>query len=541
MPAAEPSPPPSAPAPSAGASSVLGTLRRPAFRGLMAGSTVYFLGSAMQTTAAAWLMVELTGSSFLAALVQTAVFLPMFLLALPAGVLGDITDRRRLIVLTMVVNALAAALLAALALAGWVGPALLLWLVFLCGCCNALMSPSWNSAVADAVPRADLPQAVSVISISYNTARALGPALAGVVFAFGGAGWNFGAGCLAALALALTVRRWPPPPHPPSRLPAERLWGGMLSGLRFAWHADAVFAQLVRVMAYTGAGSALWALLPVVAQRQLGLGAAGFGLLMGCMGGGAVVAGFLIGRLRERHGLERTVAGGCAVFAAAMLVCAWSPWAAPVYLCLWFGGGAWMAATSTFNAATQTSVPAWVRSRALAMHTLASLGAFAFGSALWGALSDLAGLGAALSLAALVMLAGPVLARRYPLRMGVYPDVTPATPREDVFVAYEPGLEEGPVAVEIGYRIREEDAQDFLDEIELLRGPRQRDGATFWRVYRDLSDPTRFVERFIVASWAEYLHQRARATMADQAVEARVRAHVPPGVEITVSHYIAER
>jgi hypothetical protein len=175
------------------------------------------------------------------------------------------------------------------------------------------------------------------------------------------------------------------------------------------------------------------------------------------------------------------------------------------------------------------------------MHTLASLGAFAFGSALWGALSDLAGLGAALSLAALVMLAGPVLARRYPLRMGVYPDVTPATPREDVFVAYEPGLEEGPVAVEIGYRIREEDAQDFLDEIELLRGPRQRDGATFWRVYRDLSDPTRFVERFIVASWAEYLHQRARATMADQAVEARVRAHVPPGVEITVSHYIAER
>lgn len=523
------------------APSVLATLRRPAFAGLMAGSTVYFLGSAMQTTAAAWLMVELTGSSFLAALVQTAVFLPMFLLALPAGVLGDITDRARLISRSMLVNALAAALLAVLAMAGLAGPATVLVLVFVCGCCNALMSPSWNSAVADAVPREDLPQAVSVISISYNLARAFGPALAGVVFALGGAGWNFGAGCAAALALAWTMRRWPPPPHPPSRLPAERLWGGMVSGLRFAWHAESVFAQLMRVMAYTGAGSALWALLPVVAQRQLGLGATGFGLLMGCMGGGAVVAAFVIARLRQRHGLERTVAGGCVAFALAMLVCAWSPWAAPVYACLWLGGGAWMAATSTFNAATQTSVPVWVRSRALAMHTLASLGAFAFGSALWGALSDLIGLAVALTLAALAMLAGPLLARRYPLRMGVYSDVTPATPREDVFVAYEPGLEEGPVAVEIAYCIREEDAQDFLDEIEQLRAPRQRDGATFWRVYRDLSDPTRFVERFIVASWADYLHQRARATLADQAVEARVRALVPPGVEITVAHYIAER
>jgi MFS family permease len=520
---------------------VLAVLRRPAFRGLMGGSTVYFIGSAMQTTAASWLMVELTGSSFLAALVQTAVFLPMFLLALPAGVLGDITDRGRLIFRTMIVNAAAAALLTGLVIGGWVGPAVLLVSVFVCGCCNALMSPSWNSAVADAVPREDLPQAISVISISYNTARALGPALAGAVFALGGAGWNFAAGCLAAVALAWTMTHWPPPPHPPSRLPAERLWGGMLSGLRFAWHSQAVFAQFVRVMAYTGAGSALWALLPVVAQRQLGLGAAGFGLLMGCMGGGAVVAGFLIGRLRQRHGVERIVAAGCVVFALAMLVCAWSPWAAPVYLWLLLGGGAWMAATSTFGTATQTSVPLWVRSRALAMHTLASLGAFAFGSALWGAFADLAGLGAALTLAALLMLVGPFLAPRFPLRMGAYTDVTLAVPRDDLFVAYEPGLEEGPVAVEIGYRIREEDAQDFLDEIGKLRAPRQRDGATFWRVYRDLSDPTRFVERFIVASWADYLHQRARATLTDEAVEARVRAYVPAGVEITVSHYIAER
>ena len=523
------------------APSIRAALQHPAFRGLIGGGMVYFIGNAMQTTAAAWLMVEVSGSAFLAALVQTAVFLPMFLLALPAGVLGDIADRARLLLWALLVQAAAVGVLAALVLAGRAGPATILAFIFLAGCCTALMSPAWNSSIGDAVPREDLPQAITLVGISYNAARALGPALAGMVFAFSGAGWNFLAAVVGVLVMAWSVRRWPPAPHPPSRLPAERLWGGMASGLRFAWHSPIVFAQLVRTLAYAGAGSALWALLPVIAQRQLGLGAAGFGLLMGCMGTGAVVAGFLIGRVRVRFGLERLVAGGCVLFAAVMLVCALSPWAAPVYASLLFGGAAWMAVMSTFNTATQTSAPAWVRSRALAMHTLCALGAFALGSALWGALSDTIGLTPALCLAAALMLAGPLLARRYPLRMGERSDVTQAVPWEDLFVVHEPAPEAGPVAVEIGYRIRAEDAAAFLDAVAELRAPRRRDGASFWRVYRDLSDPTRFVERFIVASWADYLHQRARATLADQAVEARVRAFVPAGEAVTMAHYIAER
>lgn len=196
---------------------------------------------------------------------------------------------------------------------------------------------------------------------------------------------------------------------------------------------------------------------------------------------------------------------------------------------------------STFNTATQTSAPAWVRSRALAMHTLCALGSFAFGAALWGAAADLLGLRPVLCAAAALMLVGLLLARRYPLRMGQAQDVTQAVPWEDLFVAHEPAPEAGPVAVEIAYRIRPEDADAFLDAIGEMRAPRQRDGASVWRVYRDLSDPTRFVERFIVGSWADYLHQRARHTLADQTLEARVRAFVPEGQAITTAHYIAER
>jgi MFS family permease len=516
-------------------------LRHPPFRGLWTGGGVYFVGNAMQAMAAAWLMVELTGSSFLAALVQTAVFLPMFVLSLPAGVLADTTDRRRIIVLALLTQAAVGVLLAVLVIGGWAGAAVLLFFTFVAGCCAAVMSPAWNSTVADTISREELPQAIVAISIAYNGARAVGPALAGVVFAQLGGGWVFALAVGSTLWMLQAVRTWPPAPHPPSRLPPERLWGGTLSGLRFARHSRIVLAQLVRTMAYSGAGAALWALLPVIGQRQLGLGAAGFGLLMGCLGTGAVVAGLFIGRVRARFGLEALVGGGCVIFAAVMLVAAFSRWPPLVYAALVCGGGAWMAVMSTFNTATQTSAPQWVRSRANALHTLSALGAFAIGSALWGAVSGVAGLPATLSLAALCMAAGLLLARPFPLRMGDKHDVTQATPWEDLFVVAEPDPEDGPVAVEIGYRIHAADAPRFLDALAHLRAPRRRDGATFWRVYRDLGDPSRYVERFIVASWADYLHQRARATVADQSLEAEVRRYLLPGESASMQHYIAER
>jgi len=169
------------------------------------------------------------------------------------------------------------------------------------------------------------------------------------------------------------------------------------------------------------------------------------------------------------------------------------------------------------------------------------LGSFAICSAFWGALSDIAGLSFALSVAALCMAAGLMLARPFPLRMGQAEEITLATRWDDYFVAEEPDPEDGPVAVEFGYRIRAEEAQAFLDALSRLRAPRRRDGATFWRVYRDLADPSRYVERFIVTSWADYLHQRARSTLADQELDARVRAFLQPGETVSAMHFIAER
>ena len=515
-------------------------MRQPAFRGLWICGGVFFVGNGMQTMAAAWLMIELSGSSFLAALVQTAVFMPMFLLALPAGVLADTTDRRRLISGALIGQICACSALALLTLKGWSGPASVLFLVFVCGCCTAVLTPAWNSSVIDPVPRDEWPQAITAVSIAYNAARAVGPTMAGLVFAQLGAGWVFAVTVATTLVMWESIRRWPPRQHDPSKLPAERLWGGTLSGLRFAWHSHMILAQLVRVMAFSAAGSALWALLPVIAQR-LGTGAEGFGLLMGCLGTGAVAIGLVLGRLRARFGLEIIVRTAALVFAAAMLMAALTQMAWFVYLWMLLAGAAWMSAMSTFNTATQASAPQWVRSRAVAMHMVAALGAFAMGSAFWGASSDLIGLTPTLCVAAVLMATGLLLARALPLRMGALHEVTQATPWDELFIEAEPLLEAGPVAVEVSYRIAPGTDQAFLDTISRMKAPRRRDGATFWRVYKDLGDPSRYVERFIVTSWADYLHQRARATMADQALETEVRTFLAPGEVSTMSHYIAER
>jgi MFS family permease len=516
-------------------------LRRPPAAAMLAGGTAYFVGNAMQAMAAAWLVVELTGSSFLAALVQTAVFLPMFLLALPAGVMADTTDRRRILMTALGVQLSLVLLLSVLMLAGWLNAGTLLLLTFLIGCCTALLSPAWNSALVDTVPRQELHLAIASVGIGYNGARALGPAAAGGLYAAAGPGWVFLLAAAGILALGASIRRHPPAPHPPSRLPAERLWGGMLSALRFARHSDIVLAQLVRTAAFGGAGSALWALLPSIAQQQLGLGATGFGFLMACMGSGAVVAGLTIARLRAALGLERLVLLCCVVFAAAMAAAAGTTQRWLVYPALVAGGGAWMAYMSTFNTATQTSAPAWVRARASALHVLAALGAFAIGSAVWGALSGLIGLTPTLWLAAACMLASTTLARPFPLRMGELAEVTQAPLSQDLFIKYEPDPEAGPIAVEIVYVVRADATETFLEAVSQLRGPRRRDGATLWRVYRDLSHPQRFCERFIVTSWADYLHQRARSTVADQEVEERLRAFLVEGESPQVLHYIAER
>jgi MFS family permease len=316
----------------------------------------------MHSTGAVWLMTSLTPSPLMVALVQTATSLPPFLLALPAGALADVVDRRRLLLATQGWMLIAAAVLGLLTIAGAVTPWTLLALTFLLGLGAAMNAPAWQAIIPDLVPRSELPAAVALSGVAMNVARAVGPALGGLIVAAAGTGAVFLLNAASFVGVMVVLYRW----HPARRqsaLPAEHIWEAMRAGMRYVRHAPALRAVLVRTAVFISCGSALWALLPLVARQEMGLSAMGYGVLLGSIGVGAIVGTALLARLRQRWVVDLLVAGATVVFAAVTLTVACVR--DLVWLCtaLLAGGMAWTTLLSSLTATAQLALPSWVRAR----------------------------------------------------------------------------------------------------------------------------------------------------------------------------------
>jgi MFS family permease len=515
-------------------------LRRQTFGRLWVGSLASYLAVWMQSVAGAWLMTSLTSSALLVALMQTAISLPMFLLSLPAGVLGDLLDRRRLILSTQTLMLLASCVLAGLTLAGAIGPAGLLALTFLLGSGMALNGPSWQASMCEAVDRTELAQALTLIGIAYNIARAVGPALAGGIQTAAGPWLVFVVNAAAYAWVVVVAWRWQPA-SVRSLLPPERLISAIRVGLNYAAHTSAVRTPLIRTAAFMLPASSLWALIPVVGQARLGTSAAGFGFLIGSLGVGAILGGLALHWLRERVAIETQVATATVCYAltlalAAVLSDIWT-------LCpaLMLGGAAWSVALTSLSAALLTSVPMWVRSRTIALSMLASQGFMAGGAALWGIVANHGGSDLALALASGLMVILAVWSRRYRVEIGGESDVTLSPTEVHAPLSAAVPAEAGPVAVEIRYRIDPRRRDAFLQASEPVGRLRRRNGARVWRLYRDLADDSVFVERFIIDSWVDYQRQLARSTVADHQHEERIKSFLQDGAQVQVSHYLAER
>lgn len=518
-------------------------LRIPIYRRLWAASLASNIGTWMQNVAAVWLMTSLTTSTTLVALVQSATALPMLVLAVFAGALADVADRRRLIIVTQVFSTLVAALLGLLALLDLVTPWSLLGLTAALGLGAALYVPASQAINPELVPREELPAAVALGGVSMNGARAVGPALGGALVAATGPGAVFLANAASFLGVAAAAWSWRREAKP-TTLPAERLLGAIRAGLRYARHAPELRAVMIRAGAFIVAGSATMALLPIVARRHLELGALGYGALLGCIGAGAVLGAALMPRLRRALGLDGLVIAGTLGFAAGtagvgLAVRLEGPLALGVTVpALLATGLSWITTLASFNTAAQTCVPAWVRGRALGLYLTVFQGGMALASAGWGALAERTEAPTALLVAAGTLVASCLTALRWPLR-STDADLQPSPhwPEPQRALPAEPAR--GPVMVSIEYEVASADAAAFLAALRELEHVRRRDGATSWAVFRDAERPEVFVETFLVESWEEHLRQHARVSNADLAMETRVkslhRGAAPPRVRHLLS------
>ncbi|MBV9579815.1 MAG: MFS transporter [Chloroflexi bacterium] len=522
--------------------SVFAPLHERDFRALWSAALVSNIGTWMQNVGGAWLMTSLTPSPLAVALMQTATSLPIFLIGLPAGALADLVDRRRLLLIAQTWMLIAAGLLGFLTLAGLTTPWLLLALTFALGLGTALNAPAWQAVVPETVPAPKLPAAIALNSASFNLARALGPALGGLVVATVGPAVNFLLNAVSFLGTIVVLARWRPRRRT-SHLPGERLVGATRIGIRYARHAPELRAVLVRCAAFISCASALWALLPLVARNQLGLSSSGYGLLLAALGLGAVAGTSVLPRLRAQFSVHQQVAGSSLVFAAGTLALGLLP--NPIAVCgaLFLTGVAWMVATAGLNVTAQTCVPKWVMARALATYLLVFQGVLAGGSMLWGLVAERVGESLALAVAAGCMLIGIVISRRWRLETDQHLDLSPSSHLVDPSLRGKdaPDPEEGPVLVTAEYRVRSEAAGEFIAAMREVGRLRRRDGAMRWGLFRDPTDHVRYLESFVIESWAEHLRQLERATVADRAIEEHARSFLVESETPIVSHLVAAR
>jgi MFS family permease len=516
----------------------LSPLRHPVFRALWIAQFASNLGTWMHLVGAQWLMTGLDPSPLAVSLVQTATTLPVLLIGLPAGALGDVVDRRRLLIITQFLMLASAALLALLTGAGLVTAGLLLLITFLLGAGQAATLPAWQAIQPELVPLAEIPRAAALNGVNMNLARAVGPALGGLIVAAAGAAWVFALNALSFLGILVVLGLW----HretPARPIAPERLGGALRTGLRYVRSAPRLRALLVRAMVFVVGSSALWALLPLVARDRLGLGSGGYGVLLGAMGAGAVLGALVLPRVRARLGLNLLVVAGSVVFGLVTVVSGVVTNAAVVAVALAIGGGAWLSVLASANGSAQQILPSWVRARGMGAYLLVVQGGLAGGSVLWGAVAQAAGLRWTLVAAGAALVLTVPLARPFPVGGYRPPDLTPSRHWHDPELLTEPDPDHGPVLVTIEYRVPAECRARFVDHMTVLGRARRRSGARRWGLWQDGHDHARFVETFSLRSWEEHLRQHLeRGTASDREREARVRELLEPGTRPVVHHLL---
>jgi len=515
-------------------------LRNRLFRSIWIATLVSNIGTWMNDVGAGWLMTELASSPAIVALVAAANTLPVMLLALPAGAIADIVDRRRLLAGVQVYYVCVIGALAVLTLFELVTPWMLLAFSFAVGAGTALALPAFAAIVPQLVGPAELPAAVALNSIGINISRAIGPAVGGLVVAAVGPWLVFALDAVSSIGVLMVLLRWRSAPRQ-SALPAERFFSAIRVGLRFIAHTQALQAVLVRGAGFFVFASATWALFPLVVRQELQRGPEVYGLLLTCIGVGAVTGAILLPRVKDKTTRSALVAGATVLYALAALMLAHVRNLPLLIVAMLVTGVAWITILASLQVSAQLALPDWVRARGLAAYAMVFTGGMALGAIGWGQVAVHIGIPAALTAAALGMLAAIALTWRFHLREGKAPDFTPSGDWAAPLLAEEPVPGSGPVLVTIEYRVDAAHREEFVAAMNEVREMRRRNGAFAWYLFHDSAEPARFLESFLDESWTEHLRQHERVSVADREIQRRANQYLAKGESTRSTHWLADR
>lgn len=522
-----------------GRKNIWSALREPYFRILWLANVASLVGSWMNETATAWLMTSMTLLPFMVALLQTSVSLPFFLMALPAGALADIIDRRKILIAAQLVMLSTVLVLGIFTLTGIITPVMILILTFSLATAAAINAPTWQSIIPELVPAERLQSAITLGSVAFNVARVVGPVLGGILLAFAGPAFVYFANTLSFVGVISALIHWKYR-QPEKSLPAERFIGAIRTGVGYVRNVAQVRTILMRMAIFSFFGSSLWTFLPIIARVRLNLSPSKFGLLMCFFGLGGLLGAALLPRAGQFLRLKSLANCATLLFAASIAILSFSKFFWLTGAALIVGGIAWLTLISTYNTAILSIVPSWVRGRVMSVFMLAFFGPFAVASALWGFLGTWLGITPTLVLTSVFTGIGVIATSGMQLSELHGIDLTPSEHWPQFTGDTEPALHEGPILVVAEYSVDPGRLDDFLNAVYALRTIRMRDGAFRWNLFKEAGSGDRFIESFLVESWVDYMRQQKRFTVSDGGVADTVRSCQKEGEPVIIRHFVAQ-
>ncbi|OZI74906.1 MFS transporter [Bordetella genomosp. 12] len=537
-------PPGTTPQMDTASASVAAPLRHPAFRTIWIANLFANLGIWAQSVAAAWIVTTQQSSPVMVAMIQVAAALPLVLLSILTGVIADNYDRRKVMLAGMSMELVIGVIITTLAFLGVLHPVSLIVAVFFMSVGSAIVTPAWQAAVGEQVPKSEVSRAILLNSVNFNVARALGPALGGLLLGMFGAPWVFLFNCVCYASLIWAIWVWRRD-LPKRSLPPERIFEGMVAAWRFTEYSSVTRLVMLRSFSFGISASALWALLPLLAHDHVSGSASLYGYMLGALGLGAISGSFWISGAQRRFGTSRLISAGALVMAACLLLLGTVDSLALLFPALLVAGSCWIAVLATYNTSIQVLVPDWVKARALALYQMSMFGGLALGSFTWGHFAEtlgvkgsLAAAGVTLAFTALLFFRSHLPSLNDTQDLAAWPSASQSPARQD----FNP--QRGAIIIHVHYHIEEDKQAGFLSSLRPLRRMRMRNGADQWQVFRDLADLSLWTEVFVVDNWFQYLRMMDRMTLADKMVLEAVQAFhdgpQPPQVSQAVS-YLAIR
>lgn len=509
-------------------------LRIRRFRTLWLASIFSNVGSFLQAVAASWLMLKLTDSATWVGLMAASATLPLLFLALAAGAVADMLDRRWVLVAAQTTMGASAAAMAVLTVMDRITPGVLLALGLMLGVGLAFNLPAWQATVPDLVPRGMVASAVALNSVAFNVARAVGPAIGGLLIVVAGPEAAFALNALSYLGVIVVLialaREMPTPDREETSMV-----NAIALGVRFARFTPAFRKVLTLAAMFAMTSAVVQSILPNRTE-ELGGDAGTYGLLLGAMGLGALAGGFSRQWVANRLGASALPAG-VGLFGVSGTVLGLVGSVELAVVALLVAGVAWVWTLATLNATAQMMSPEWVRGRAMSLYTLSFVGVLPLGSILAGTIAE--GLGAdganialGLSCAIVGFVIAPLL--RIPALDAVEtPEFEENRQQPDHVVTVG-----GPVLITTNWDVDHDRLDEFLEVMKEVRLVRLRTGAYRWRLYRDASDPHRLTELFLTVSWEEHMAQHRRIDDASAATLRKAREFDANGRPTTI-HRIA--